>query len=214
MSQTGKIRTIEVVLQFSRMTQMTGANLLHTKWVAIKATVQSTWLWRVYCVCAMKRTWTKFMVAVFLSSWVMFAMVSPRLLTPVLELEQMHRDEGILLRASHSPRFQDSILIRLNTGEERTYLGSISGIGGTLEKYIGQPVTVWSQRVYEGRPPFAYDGFMEISHGERMLLDYRLIKRKQNVDSDISLLYFLFYLSITSLLIVGYVCRKGECAKA
>ena len=128
---------------------MTTTNLQCTKWNAFKSAVQSTWLWRVYGVCAMKRPWSKLLIAVSLCSLLMVARVAPGLLTPILELAQMDREEGVLMSASYHPRTQDFILVRLNTGEERSYRGSLGGI----DSYIGKPVTVWSQQVYEGWLP-------------------------------------------------------------
>ena len=180
-----------------------------TKWGALKVVVQATWVWRVYCVCAMKRTWTKFLIAVSLFSWYMVALHGGYLLTPILQLEQMHREEGVLLRIGYSRRGNDSILLRLNAADERLYRGNLRGVSGQLEKYIGQPVTVWSQQIYEAWPPFVYEGFREIKQGNQLLLRYNegsLLKQMRPV--EISWFRFYLWLATIPVLIVGLACRK------
>lgn len=183
---------------------------LRTKWGAVKAAIQATWFWRVYGVCAMKRTWTKFLIATALVSWYGVALHGGCLLTPILQLEQMHREEGVLLSIGYSTKGLDSLRIRLDTGDERLYRGSLRGVKGQLEKYVGHPVTVWSQQIYEAWPPFIYEGFREMKQGNQLLLHYNEgALLKQMHPEHISWFKFYFCLAAIPLLIVGWACRKG-----
>ncbi|MFA7095278.1 MAG: hypothetical protein WC383_02205 [Gammaproteobacteria bacterium] len=63
----------------------TGA--LRAKWQAVKKRVKATWLWRVFVVCAMRRLWTKFLVAISLVSSYGALMFGLDLITPRPPLE-------------------------------------------------------------------------------------------------------------------------------
>ncbi len=191
---------------------MTSLSFVRKKWNGFKANVQATWFWRVYGLCAMKRTWSKFLIAVSLFSFLMFVRVAPGLLTPILELEQMRREEGLLLGVNFNPRGHDTLRIKTDAGEERIYFfGNSTGVKARIElsNAAGQRVIVWSQRIYDGWPPFIYEGVMEVKQGSKMLRGYNLTFRKQSLADDIGLLHFLLYPAILPLLVVGWVCRKG-----
>jgi hypothetical protein len=182
---------------------------MRTKWNALKATVRATWFWRVYGVCAMKRTWTKLLVAVSLCGLMVVARFGPGIFTPVLDLEQMHRKEGLVIGASINPKGHNSLRIRTDAGEKRTYL-ALSYVGfERLHGAAGQRVTVWSQRVYDGWPPFVYEGLMEAKLGNTMLLNYKMATEESSRRDYIEIVRFFLYLFTIPLLVVGWACRKG-----
>lgn len=183
---------------------------LRTKFGVLKAVIQSTWFWRVYGVCAMKRTWMKLLIAVSLVSCLMIARISPGLLTPILELQQMNREEGILLSISFNPKGHDTLRIRTDNGKERVYLGGSMEAGYKTSDSVGKKVTVWSQRVYEGWPPFIFEGFKEVKQGDKMLLNYSVMEMESFHANFMSTIKFLCYLIIFPLLIVGWLCRKSS----
>lgn len=179
------------------------------KWSTFKRVVQATWFWRVYGICAMKRTWTKLLIAISLFSWIMIARTGPDLLTPIIELNQMHRTEGVLLNVGFNPKGHDSLRIKTDDGEKITYLGNtFGGAGIDLVKLVGQRITIWSQQVYEGWPPFVFEGYREVRQGDKVLLKYSLTTRKVLLDFETSEIHFLLYTAILPILVVGWVCRN------
>lgn len=189
---------------------MTALVWIRSKWAAFKGRVQATWLWRVYGVCAMQRNWTQVMVALSVFSWYMVAMFGCGLLTPILELDQMHRTEGVLLSVSYSSRGKDTLRIRLDSGEERKYLGRVFRARDEVEKAIGQRIVVWSQQVYEAWPPFVYERWQEAKLHEKLLFDYKDGASQKNARPT-EIIFFKLYLFLATvpLLLVGWVCRKG-----
>ncbi len=190
---------------------------MSTKWQAFKATVQATWFWRVYGIRAMKRKWTKYLLVFALfNTWMVIYGGIDRL-TPILELKQLHQEEGILLSV-YSPKRQaagSKLVIRTNSGEKVTYLGSIYSEEKSLDAVIGQKITVWSQPVYEAWYPPYYQCFWQVAQGEKILIDYHNGEGRKYFRESYAAAVFFFYaplaLAIFSLLRVTWVCRKGEC---
>jgi hypothetical protein len=179
------------------------------KWSAFKANVQATWFWRVYGVCAMKRTWTKLLVAVSLSSCFLIVRAGPGLLTPILELKQMNRHEGILINVFFNPKGHNSLLIKTDNGEELSYPGGSLDAVTKAGDSVGKRVTIWTQRVYDGWPPFIFEGVMEVKQKNKMLINYSVKKRMESDAYDMSFIRFFLYLGVFSLLMVGWLCRKA-----
>ena len=193
---------------------MKRADGLRTKWKIFKEVVQATWLWRVYCVCAMKRTWTKFLVAVFLicGYWVIDEGLD--LLTPIIALEQMPKKEGVLLEVLVPLKsvHDSQLVLQLDDGNKIHYRGTLR-YPAPMKSAIGQRITVWSQPVYEAWYPFYYECFRHVQQGEKVLVDYKNGIGRKGYQENFSPIFFggAIVLTILSFLIVTWVCRKGEC---
>jgi hypothetical protein len=191
-------------------TQMTGpTNALRTKWDAFKAVVQSTWFWRIYGVCAMKRSWTKLLVAISLFSLMVVIVGGHSVWTPVLELGKMQRIEGVLVKVGYGRR-HGTLLVQLESGEMRTYYGDLHFKADKADACLNKQVTIWAQRIYEGWPPFIYDEFQEMKLDGEMMLGYNFERQQQIRTENLIFYRYFFYIFVISILLVGVVCRKGE----
>ena len=120
----------------------------------------------------------------------------------------MNRHEGILLSISFNPKGHDTLHIRTDNGEELTYLGGSIEAGYKTSDSVGKRVTVWTQRIYEGWPPFIFEGFREVKQDNKMLLNYSVTKMREVYAFHMDDLRFFSYLIVFPLLIVSWVCRK------
>ncbi|MCX5877327.1 MAG: hypothetical protein NT087_13735 [Deltaproteobacteria bacterium] len=180
----------------------------------IKARLQATWFWQVFGVCAMQKTWTKFLVAAIIVSGYVVVMAGLELLTPIYSLEEMNRTEGVLVVAQQPLRniYGSKVIIRKDDGEKAFYRGAIRDSEDIILKAaIGKQVTVWSQIEYSVRPPFVYERFWHIQEGEKILYDYdswlpgRLFGRAQKSPA---LFKFSLFMFIVLLVIVVSACRN------
>lgn len=181
-------------------------------WRAFKTRIQATWFWRVFGVCAMKKLWTKFMVAVSISGSYLIAFFGLELLNPVLTLEQMNRTEGVLLSVHHTmqSRHWSKIVIQTDGGVILTFRGSmIFGEDIPLRNSIGRRITIWSQPHYQAVPPFFYEEFQHVRSGNSTLVDYGRVEGSLRLHGGGSPFWFKFSiaLAIFPLLIVSLACR-------
>lgn len=189
---------------------------LREKWRMTKSRFQSTWFWRVFGVCAMKKLWTKFLVAVAIMAgfWSLFFYID--WLNPVLPLEQLTRNEGVLvhvyqpLRSAHGSKLR----IQTDSGEEITYRGSIYDKAGLLAAK-GKRVAIWSQPYCELWLPFYYEHFWQVQEGEQVLVSYEnSYKGRLRYRPDYAwLAKRLLVLTLLSLSIVILACRKQATAE-
>ncbi|BCS47916.1 MULTISPECIES: hypothetical protein [Aeromonas] len=186
------------------------------QWRMTKARIQATWFWRVFGVRAMQKGWTKFLVAVAIMAgfWSLFSYVQS--LNPVLPLEQLTKNEGLLVHVYQPLRTAHGSTIRIQTdsGEEIAYRGSIFDIT-LLVATKGKRVTVWSQPFYDLWWPFYYERVWQIQEGAQVLMSYESVyqSRKSNKSSHIWLAKHLLMLTILSLAIVALACHKGGAAE-
>ncbi|MFB2871691.1 hypothetical protein [Aeromonas jandaei] len=186
------------------------------QWPMTKARMQATWFWRVFGVRAMQKGWTKFLVAVAIMAgfWSLFSYVQS--LNPVLRLEQLTKNEGLLVHVYQPLRTAHGSTIRIQTdsGEEIAYRGSIFDIT-LLVAAKGKRVTVWSQPFYDLWWPFYYERVWQIQEGAQVLMSYESVyqSRKSNKSSHIWLAKHLLILTILSLAIVALACHKGATAE-
>ncbi|WP_421195330.1 hypothetical protein [Aeromonas jandaei] len=186
------------------------------QWRMTKARMQATWFWRVFGVRAMQKGWTKFLVAVAIMAgfWSLFSYVQS--LNPVLRLEQLTKNEGLLVHVYQPLRTAHGSTIRIQTdsGEEIAYRGSIFDIT-LLVAAKGKRVTVWSQPFYDLWWPFYYERVWQIQEGAQVLMSYESVyqSRKSNKSSHIWLAKHLLILTILSLAIVALACHKGATAE-
>ncbi|MCV3284410.1 hypothetical protein [Aeromonas veronii] len=186
------------------------------QWRMTKARMQATWFWRVFGVRAMQKGWTKFLVAVAIMAgfWSVFFYVE--LLNPILPLEQLTKNEGVLVQVYKPLRTAHDSAIRILTdsGEEIAYRGSIYNKAALLAAK-GKRVTVWSQPYYKFWWPFYFEQAWQVQEGEQVLISYEntykgLLRYRP---SDEWLAKHLLILAILSLAIVALACHKGETAE-
>jgi hypothetical protein len=96
-------------------------------WQSIKSRVHATWFWRVFGVCAMKRLWTKFLVAVAIMAGFWGLYLGIDLLNPILPLEQLEQTEGVLVRLYRplDSAHGSTMTIQTDDGAEIKFRGSI-----------------------------------------------------------------------------------------
>lgn len=183
---------------------------------SIKAYLQATWFWQVFGVCAMQKLWTKFLVATSLMSGIMAFMPGLELLTPIYDLNEMNRTEGVLMKVAYKGKtaYGKRIVIQNDAGKPVIFRGTIYNDNPLLRAAIGKRVTVWSQIQYDLKRPFGYECFWHIQEGEKVLIDYdgQLANRlKARSSTNPALLKFFLFMFIVPLIIVLIVCRKGTC---
>ncbi|PJC94080.1 hypothetical protein CUC44_05095 [Aeromonas lusitana] len=181
-----------------------------------KVRFQSTWFWRVFGICAMQKGWTKFLVAVAIMAGFWSVVLYVELLNPALPLEQLTKNEGVLVQVYKPLRTAHDSAIRILTdsGEEIAYRGSIYNKAALLAAK-GKRVTVWSQPYYRFWWPFYFEQAWQVQEGEQVLISYEntykgLLRYRS---SDEWLAKHLLILTILSLAIVALVCHKGVPAK-
>ncbi|MCF5864021.1 hypothetical protein K3H50_11810 [Aeromonas veronii] len=186
------------------------------QWRMTKARMQATWFWRVFGVRAMQKGWTKFLVAVAIMAgfWCVFFCVE--LLNPILPLEQLTKNEEVLVQVYKPLRTAHDSAIRILTdsGEEIAYRGSIYNKAALLAAK-GKRVTVWSQLYYRFWWPFYFEQAWQVQEGEQVLISYEntykgLLRYRP---SDEWLAKHLLILTILSLAIVALACHKGATAE-
>ncbi|MDO9226519.1 MAG: hypothetical protein Q8M09_06860 [Pseudomonadota bacterium] len=187
---------------------------LRARWCGFKAHAQATWFWRVFGVCAMRKLWTKFLVAVAIYAGFWFLYIGVDLLNPILPLEKLNRTEGALVHVYQPLRnvYGAKVRIRTASGEEITYRGTMyDDAEALLLAMKGKQVTVWSQPYYEVWLPFYYNRFWRVQDGDRVLLkdDTHWIGRNHMRPTDIRLLKLSLALTISCVGIVILACRKG-----
>lgn len=186
------------------------------QWRMTKARMQATWFWRVFGVRAMQKGWTKFLVAVAIMAgfWSLFSYVQS--LNPVLPLEQLTKNEGLLVHVYQPLRTAHGSTIRILTdsGKEIAYRGSLFDIT-LLVAAKGKRVTVWSQPFYDLWWPFYYERVWQIQEGAQVLMSYESVyqSRQSNKSSHIWLAKRLLILALLSLVIVALACHKGGVAE-
>jgi len=188
---------------------------LRKQWRMTKAHIQATWFWRVFGIRAMQKGWTKFLVAVAIMAgfWSLFSYVQS--LNPALPLEQLTKNEGVLVHVYQPLRTAHGSTIRIlaDSGEEIAYRGSIYNEAALLAAK-GKRVTVWSQPFYDLLWPFYYERVWQIQEGTQVLMSYESVyqSRQSNKSSHIWLAKRLLILAILSLAIVALACHKGVSA--
>jgi hypothetical protein len=192
---------------------------LRIKWQRFKARAQDTWFWQVFGVCAMRKLWTKFLVAVaIMAGFCSFYLGVDLLMNPILPLNQLNQTQGVLvhvyqpLRNAHGAK----IIIRTDTGDEITFRGTMYDEAKTLLLAMkGKRVTVWSQPYYEIWLSFYYDRFWQVQDEERVLVSYDgyWIGRQHRKPTDIKLFKFTLTLTLLSLGIVIVACRRSARAE-
>lgn len=97
---------------------------------------------------------------------------------PVLKLEQLNKQAGVLMGAGFSGKNRNRwVSLRLPDGRTMTFnADSALGKIDELKVLVGQPVEVWSQKRFSFLPPYGED-LMEIRHQEMMLLNYNSDER-------------------------------------
>lgn len=184
---------------------------LCAKWRVFKTRVQATWFWRVFGVCAMKKLWTKFLVAAAIMAGFWSLYLGVDLSNPILPLEKLNRTEGVLVYVYKPLRnvYGAKIRIRTDAGEEITFRGTMRDDAVLAMK--DKRITVWSQPYYEVWPPFYYNRFWWVQDGDRVLLkdDTHWIGRSHARPMDIYLFKLTLILTISCSGIVTLACRKG-----
>lgn len=134
------------------------------------------------------------------------------LLNPILPLEQLTKNEGVLVQVYKPLRTAHNSAIRILTdsGEEIAYRGSIYNEAALLAAK-GKRVTVWSQPYYKFWWPFYFEEAWQVQEGEQVLISYEntykgLLRYRT---SDEWLAKHLLILTILSLAIVALACHKG-----
>lgn len=188
---------------------------LGTIWRAFKTRFQATWFWRVFGVCAMRKLWTKFLVAVAIMAGFWSLYFGVYLLNPILPLNQLPQTKGVLVHVYQPLRtvHDSKIRIRTDGGDEITYRGSLYDDAKTrLLAAKGKQVTVWSQPYYEVWLPFYYMRFWQVQEDDHVLVSYAdLYQGKLRSRPGYAWLSkFLLALTTLSLAIVILACRKGE----
>ncbi|RQM76282.1 hypothetical protein EHZ47_09525 [Aeromonas jandaei] len=186
------------------------------QWRMTKARMQATWFWRVFGVRAMQKGWTKFLVAVAIMAGFWSGFFYVELLNPILPLEQLTKNEGVLVQVYKPLRTAHDSAIRILTdsGEEIAYRGSIYNKAALLAAK-GKRVTVWSQPYYKFWWPFYFEQAWQVQEGEQVLISYEntykgLLRYRP---SDEWLAKHLLILTILSLAIVALACHKGATAE-
>jgi len=192
---------------------------LRAKWRAFKTRIQATWFWRVFGVCAMKKLWTKFLVAVAIAGGWLSALFGLDLLNhPIPPLMEMSRTEGVLVHVYQplSSAHGSKIRIRTKNGVEITYRGSMfDNEKESLLGANGMRVVVWSMPYFEAWPPFYYESFWQVEwEGEVLLTEERTRAfRERNKPNTIYWFKFSLALVFFPLFIVMLTCRKEGSAK-
>ncbi len=181
----------------------------------IQKRLKATWFWQIFGVCAMQKTWTKFLVAVALVALFPMAMSGLELLTPIYRLDGMHKTDGVLLLAKQPARniYGSRVVIRKDNGEKAYYWGAIRGgrEEDALKAALGKRITVWSQIQYDIRPPFVYEHFWHIQEsGGTILIDYDTwysgrLKGASSIDPAI--FKFSLFMFTLSLIVVAVACQ-------
>jgi len=191
---------------------------LRARWRAFKTRIQAIWFWRVFGVCAMRKLWTKFLVAVAIAGCYLAAMFGLDLLTPVLALEKMNRTEGVPVAvyggssARHSSG-ASKIVIRTDTGEEKTFRGFSLDKDSVVRLKKTSRLIVWSQVAYEAWPPFIHERFWRIQEGKEVLVSYGDLDARKQRHIDPFWFQFSCALAILPLLIVVSTCRREASAE-
>ena len=94
------------------------------QWRMTKARIQATWFWRVFGVRAMQKGWTKFLVAVAIMAgfWSLFSYVQS--LNPALPLEQLTKNEGLIVHVYQPLRTAHGSTIRILADSGEVYRSS------------------------------------------------------------------------------------------
>jgi len=182
-------------------------------WWSIKAWFHSTWFWRVFGICAMRKGYTKFAVAIVLMTgfWEIYTAVD-LLNYPVKPREELTVTEGVLVaytvpvRSLHRQR----IHIRKGNGEEITFWGSIY-YSDRFRGAKGKRVKVWSRKRIKAWFPFYYDEFMHVQQGNKVLAEYSRDTYQRLVSwefKDRAVISFLTKLNGVCILIVLIGCRR------
>jgi hypothetical protein len=191
---------------------------LRERWNAFKKRVQATWFWRVFGICAMRKLWTKFLVAVAIAGFWLSALFGMDLLNPAPLLEQLNRTQGVLVHVYQPIRnaYGAKVRIRTETGEELTFRGDMFDDDKVrLLAAKEKRVTVWSMPFYEAWPPFYYERYCQIQEEERVLVGYERWRRG-HLDmkpTAIKLLQISLTLVLLPVFIVILACRRGAPAE-
>lgn len=143
---------------------------------AFVALIKSSLLWRVYFVFAMKRSWTKLLVAVALVLIFPVVMFGVSLLNwPLPSISNMDKTEGTLVSVYNplKPNRKASIRVSTISGEDLKYRGASfdKAQTDTLRKNIGRAVLVRSNWFYDIAPPFYYRKYFRIEIDGRIIFD-------------------------------------------
>lgn len=91
---------------------------------------------------------------------------------PVLKLEQLNKQAGVLTGAGFSGKNRNRwVSLRLLDGQTVTYNVVSPGKIDLLKELVGQPVVVWSQKRFSFLPPYGED-LLEMQQQEKRLLNY------------------------------------------
>lgn len=114
------------------------------------------------------------MYVIFITGILIWAQLMISSQEPVLKLEQLNKQTGVLVGAGVSGKHRNRwVSLRLPDGLTVTYNADSAGLKSIeiLRPLVGQTVVVWSQKRFSFMPPY-WELLMEVQHQDRMLLNY------------------------------------------